>query len=197
MLHRGIHDSFESGRALVEKISGVQVLARATNAADTSRTEGAPAVVTVDSQTFLRESKLAHEVFGPFAVIIRTQSEKELEEIARRIDGQLTTTIHSSDADSNFVNQLLPLLTRKAGRVVFNGFPTGVEVSPAMQHGGPWPATTDVRFTSVGTASIFRWVRPISFQNAPPSILPEALRDENPLRIARMVNGKLEPSTAP
>ena len=191
MLHRGICNAFDAGRTTVEKLPGVQVLARATRAAENAQTEGAASIVTADAEVFLREPKLAHEVFGPFAVIVRARSEKELEEIARRIEGQLTATIHAADGDAECVKQLLPLLTRKVGRVVFNGFPTGVEVSPAMQHGGPWPATTDSRFTSVGTASIYRWVRPVCYQNTPATVLPDALKEENPFKLARTVDGKL------
>jgi NADP-dependent aldehyde dehydrogenase len=176
---------------MIEKLPGVRVLSCAENAADKARTEGAPAIVVVGAEAFLREPKLAHEVFGPFAVVVRAQSENELEEIARQSEGQLTATVHASDADAEIAKRLLPMLTRKAGRVVFNGFPTGVEVSPAMQHGGPWPATTDPRFTSVGTAAIYRFARPVCFQNAPAAMLPDALKDENPLRLARLVDGKL------
>ena len=191
MLHRGICETFATGSSVMEKISGVRVLARAETAPNTSRTEGAPLLAVCDAEQFLVEPKLSHEVFGPFALLVRAKTEAELETIASRLDGQLTATIHAGAIDSATANRLLPLLCRKAGRVIFNGFPTGVEVSPAMQHGGPWPASSDSRYTAVGTAALLRWARPVCFQNTPASLLPEALKDENPLGITRTIEGKI------
>jgi NADP-dependent aldehyde dehydrogenase len=103
----------------------------------------------------------------------------------------LTASIHGTEADLDGAQELLYVLERKAGRLIINGFPTGVEVSPAMQHGGPYPATTDNRFTSVGTAAILRWVRPVCYQNFPAAALAPELRNENPLGLMRQINGKL------
>lgn len=189
MLHQGIGETFASGSRAMEKIPEVRVLARAEASAKAQQTEGAAVLMLVEAQTFLAEPKLAQEVFGPFALVVRAQSVAELEALARQLDGQLTAALHATDADVEIANRLLPLLTRKAGRVLFNGFPTGVEVSPAMQHGGPYPASTDSRFTAVGTAALLRWARPVCFQNTPVSFLPEALRDENPLGMLRTVEG--------
>ena len=190
MLHRGICDTFAAGSAVMEKLSGVRVLARAEAGANAQRTEGAAVLMVVEAETFLREPKLAHEVFGPFALVVRANSVTELEILAQQLEGQLTAALHTTDVDAEIAGRLLPVLTRKAGRVIFNGFPTGVEVSPAMQHGGPYPASTDSRFTAVGTAALLRWARPVCFQNTPAALLPEALRDGNPLGILRMVEGK-------
>jgi 2,5-dioxopentanoate dehydrogenase len=123
--------------------------------------------------------------------LISAQSLVELEEVARNLEGQLTATVHGTPDDLAQATPLLRILERKAGRLIINGFPTGVEVCPSMNHGGPYPATTDVRFTSVGTAALYRFVRPICYQDFPASQLPEALKDENPLGISRTVNGKL------
>jgi alpha-ketoglutaric semialdehyde dehydrogenase len=189
MLHQGIGKTFATGSSAMEKIPDVHVLARAEASARAQQTEGAVVLMLVEAQTFLAEPKLAQEVFGPFALVVRAKSAAELEALARQLDGQLTATLHATDADAELATRLLPLLTRKAGRVLFNGFPTGVEVSPAMQHGGPYPASTDSRFTAVGTAALLRWARPVCFQNTPVSFQPEALRDENPLGMLRTVEG--------
>jgi 2,5-dioxopentanoate dehydrogenase len=114
-----------------------------------------------------------------------------LPEIARKLEGQLTATIHASNSESELVSDLIEVLDYKVGRILFNGFPTGVEVCHAMVHGGPFPATSDGRSTSVGTRAVFRFVRPVCYQDAPPSALPDELKDENPLNIWRMVDGEL------
>jgi NADP-dependent aldehyde dehydrogenase len=115
-----------------------------------------------------------------------------LEEIAKNLEGQLTAAIHGTAEDLKSAGRLLQILERKAGRLIINGFPTGVEVCPAMNHGGPYPATTDTRFTSVGTAALLRFVRPICYQDFPPAQLPDALQDNNPLNLLRLINGALK-----
>lgn len=190
MLHRGICETFTAGSHAMEKLPGVRVMARADAGANSDRTESAAVLMLVEAEAFLREPKLAHEVFGPFSLVVRAKSVAELETLAQQLEGQLTAALHVADADAAIAGRLLPILTRKAGRVIFNGFPTGVEVSPAMQHGGPYPAATDSRFTAVGTAALLRWARPVCFQNTPAALLPESLRDGNPLGILRTVEGK-------
>jgi NADP-dependent aldehyde dehydrogenase len=140
--------------------------------------------------TFREHPELADEVFGPFAVLVSAGSISELEAVASGLQGQLTATLHATTTELEEAGALLRILERKAGRLVINGFPTGVEVCSSMNHGGPYPATTDARFTSVGTAALYRFARPICYQNFPPALLPEALRDENPLGIRRLLNGK-------
>ena len=112
--------------------------------------------------------------------------------MARSLEGQLTATVHGTAADLQAAQPLLRILEGKAGRLIINGFPTGVEVCASMNHGGPYPATTDARFTSVGTAALQRFVRPVCYQDFPQAHLPDALRDGNPLGIRRLVNGSLE-----
>ena len=119
------------------------------------------------------------------------EDEKNLQEALKSLDGQLTATIHAGADESADLNELVNILTEKAGRVLFGGFPTGVEVCPSQQHGGPFPATSDARTTSVGTAAIERFVRPVAYQNFPDQILPEELKNENPLNIWRLVNSKM------
>ena len=119
----------------------------------------------------------------------------ELRAVLRGLEGQLTITLHMDPADAELARTLLPLLERKAGRILANGFPTGVEVCDAMVHGGPYPATSDGRSTSVGTAAIERFLRPVCYQNLPDALLPDALRAANPLHLRRRVAGKPEPAT--
>jgi NADP-dependent aldehyde dehydrogenase len=113
----------------------------------------------------------------------------ELEQYAAQLEGQLTATLHGTEQDLQDAARLCGILERKAGRLIINGFPTGVEVCHAMQHGGPSPSTTDSRFTSVGTAALLRFVRPVSYQSFPDHLLPDALKNSNPLRIWRRMDG--------
>jgi NADP-dependent aldehyde dehydrogenase len=133
---------------------------------------------------------LAEEVFGPFSLIVRCKSTDELHSVINRSHGQLTSTIISDEAELTKYSSLLNMLVEKAGRLVVNGVPTGVEVCPSMQHGGPFPATTDSRFSAVGTDAIKRFSRPVAFQNFPDSLLPEELQETNPLKIWRLRNNE-------
>lgn len=189
MLHPGICAEFQSGLDLVAKVPGVTLLAKSSQAA--AANQGAPIALQTSAENFLRQPQLTHEVFGPYTLIVTAQSMDELEAVAAALDGQLTATIHGTDSDLQSNASLVQILERKAGRLVFNAFPTGVEVCPSMQHGGPYPATTDARFTSVGTAAIERFVRPVSYQGFPQSALPDELKDGNPRGISRLFNGKL------
>jgi NADP-dependent aldehyde dehydrogenase len=112
--------------------------------------------------------------------------------VANHVEGQLTATVHAIAGDRGLAATLLPALERKVGRILFNGFPTGVEVSHAMVHGGPFPATSDSRSTSVGATAIERFLRPVCYQDVPADLLPEALRDDNPWGLTRMVDGQLQ-----
>lgn len=190
MLHPNIHRSFGQGRDQMVKLGGVETLARAQSTADARQTQGDVTIVQTDAANFARHPELAEEVFGPFAVLVAGESLAELEEIARGLEGQLTATIHGTPEDLAAAKSLIEILESKVGRLIFNGFPTGVEVCPAMHHGGPYPATTDVRFTSVGTAAIGRFARPVCYQDFPDDALPEPLRNANSRGIWRLVNNE-------
>ncbi len=177
------------GENIARTVGGVAQVARSSREAEPGRTEGEPVLLRTDAANFRSHPELAAEVFGPFALLIAAGTVAELEQIAEGLEGQLTATIHGTPDDLRDARPLVRRLERKAGRLIVNGFPTGVEVCPAMNHGGPYPATTDVRFTSVGTAALLRFVRPVCYQDFPPGLLPDALKDENPLKLRRLVNG--------
>ena len=192
MLHGGICEAYHQGLHRVSGVSGVRLLARSRDAAEPKQTQGEAAALATDLANFRQHSELAEEVFGPFAVLISANTFSELEGVAQDLDGQLTATVHGTPDDLRQASRLLRLLERKAGRLVINGFPTGVEVCAAMNHGGPYPATTDARYSSVGTAALARFVRPICYQDFPASQLPDALKEGNPLGIRRMLDGRPE-----
>lgn len=189
MLNRAICDSFFAGVDKVQEIKGVTVLAESSADADAAKTQGEPVAFTTDAETFILHHELREEIFGPYTLLVAARTVTELIAAARSLAGQLTATIHAAGDDlANFAD-LISTLERRAGRVVLNAFPTGVEVCPSMQHGGPYPASTDARYTSVGTAAIERWVRPASWQGFPQHALPPELQDDNPRGILRTVNG--------
>ena len=190
MLTAGIHDAYNSGIARFGAAKGLRLVAR-------GGTEGIgcaaqAALYEVEAADFIGNPELQDEIFGPAALVVRFDSEEQMLQAAEQLHGQLTATVHVKPADHALAAKLLPVLERKAGRVLFNGFPTGVEVSHAMVHGGPFPATSDSRTTSVGASAIDRFLRPVCYQNVPEGLLPEALRDDNPLRLARVLDGDLK-----
>jgi 2,5-dioxopentanoate dehydrogenase len=144
-----------------------------------------------DARSFLADENLGAEIFGPATLLVRHSNREEVLEAARNLNGHLTATIHGTEQDLQDFSDLIAILERKVGRLVFNGFPTGVEVSPAMVHGGPYPATSDGRSTSVGSQAIFRFCRPVCYQAFPQAALPDALKDANPLNIRRMIDGEM------
>jgi alpha-ketoglutaric semialdehyde dehydrogenase len=141
--------------------------------------------------TFEKYPELGDELFGPSTLVVRCGSPEDLNRVARSLAGHLTATIQGTPEDLAQYSTLVSILEKKAGRLIFNGFPTGVEVCPSMQHGGPYPATTDSRTTSVGTDAILRFARPVAYQSFPETSLPLELRDANPLSIWRMIDGRL------
>jgi NADP-dependent aldehyde dehydrogenase len=143
----------------------------------------------VNGIDFLRNENLKEEVFGPDAILVECKDIEELKNVWNSLSGQLTTSIMGTDKDLESQPDLLEMATMIAGRVLLNGVPTGVEVCASMVHGGPYPATTDSRFTAVGINAVKRWVRPICFQNCPDHLLPDALKESNPLKIKRMIDG--------
>lgn len=189
MLTPGIRTAFEENRNKVTALAGVTVLAAASAVPSAQKTEGQPSVAVTTAANFLKHPELATEAFGPFTLVITGESADELAVCARALEGQLTATVHGNADDLAGAAALVALLEQKAGRLVINAFPTGVEVSPAMNHGGPSPAASDTRFTSVGTAAMLRFARPICYQGFPAALLPVALQDANPLGLMRLVNG--------
>lgn len=187
MLTAGIASACEAGIRDLESAQGVETVAKGKPGA----TENAPAPVlfTTTAATFIANPALQEEVFGAAGLFVRYQGEAELLAGAEALQGQLTATIHGNSADSPAIRPLLPVLERKVGRILFNGWPTGVEVGHAMVHGGPFPATSDSRSTSVGTLAIHRFQRPVSYQNIPDALLPEALQEANPWTLNRRVEG--------
>src|SRR6185436_13723114 len=153
MLHRGILRSYEAGANRLSSFEGVQTT-QSVKTADQSKTEGRPSVFMTDLDTFKKHRELGDELFGPSTVVVRCRSREEMEEVARNLEGHLTATIHGTPDDLTEYASLVSILENKVGRLLFNGFPTGVEVCASMQHGGPYPATTDSRSTSVGAAAI-------------------------------------------
>jgi alpha-ketoglutaric semialdehyde dehydrogenase len=189
MLTPGIHSAYQSGVASHGGVEGVTVLARGVEEpALPFSAQGA--LFATSASTFLDKPALSDEVFGPSAVIVRCRDAAEVRALLERLEGQLTATLQLDAGDHDLAATLLPILERKAGRILANGFPTGVEVTHAMVHGGPAPATSDARATSVGSAAIERFLRPVCYQDLPQALLPAALRDGNPLKIWRQVDGQ-------
>jgi NADP-dependent aldehyde dehydrogenase len=153
--------------------------------------EGGAFLLVTDGKTFGEERALHEEIFGPATLLVKCENTEELLALAAELEGQLTATIHSGPGDEGLSGSLLSVLQEKVGRIVWNGYPTGVEVSPSMHHGGPYPATTDSRFTSVGTAAIQRFARPVCYQGLPHELLPTELQNANARKIWRLVNGTL------
>ena len=176
MLTPAIARSYREAVSRIESIPGISA-SRNRAAADRSSMEAWPVLFETDAGTFLEHEELRHEVFGPSTVLVRCGSAAAMLELARDLEGSLTAAVHGTPQDLRENGPLLSVLARKAGRLVCNGYPTGVELCASMQHGGPYPATTDPRFTSVGTAAIQRFCRPVCFQDFPPELLPDELQN--------------------
>lgn len=169
MLTDGIAEAYRQGRDRVAQGSGVRSVLTTT----CDLRNATPYLFEVSGSDWLSNHALAEEVFGPLGLIVRVRHAAEMQDIARSLQGQLTCTLHLDDADMDLGRALMPILERKAGRVLANGFPTGVEVVDAQVHGGPYPASTNFGATSVGTMSIRRWLRPVAYQNMPDALLPQ------------------------
>lgn len=169
MLTDGIAEAFRAGRDRVARGSGVRSVLTST----CNLRNATPYLFEVSGADWLSDHTLAEEVFGPLGLIVRVRHASEMQAIARSLDGQLTCTLHLEPEDMDLARLLMPVLERKAGRVLANGFPTGVEVVDAQVHGGPYPASTNFGATSVGTLSIRRWLRPVAYQNMPDALLPQ------------------------
>jgi NADP-dependent aldehyde dehydrogenase len=189
MLHPGIAKAYDEKKKNALQQSDVSVIAVSEIDRDTN--EGRPVIATVSGKTFLKNPVLHQEVFGPFSLVIRCENIAEMTQVATHLEGQLTSTLIATENDVLSHNDLVEAIKNLCGRLIMNSVPTGVEVCLSMQHGGPFPATTDSRFTSVGADGIKRFARPVAFQNWPDSLLPDELKNENSLGIWRTVNNQL------
>lgn len=190
MLTQGIASSWQDGVTALAGQPGVELLA-AGSEGDTLNAP-APSIYSTDAATFLSNDALQAEIFGAASLVIRYSSVDELADAVQALEGQLTATLHLAEPDYPAARTLLPLLERRAGRILVNGWPTGVEVGHAMVHGGPFPATSDSRTTSVGTLAIDRFLRPVAYQNIPDALLPAPLQQENPWKLNRLLDGSME-----
>lgn len=186
MLHAGIVKAYKEnkGNALLQE--GVHLVAESE--IEVKADEGLPTIATVDAQTFLNNPVLHKEVFGPYSLVIRCRTENEMLQVAQQMEGQLTSTLMATENDIRNNEALIDAVQNTCGRLILNSVPTGVEVCLSMHHGGPFPSTTDARYTSVGADAIKRFARPICFQNWSNKLLPDELKNENPLNIMRRVN---------
>jgi NADP-dependent aldehyde dehydrogenase len=190
LLTTAIHSSYDSALAARKTDAGVTLVVEAPKAAPQAGFAANAALFETDAATFLG-SHLDDEIFGPTTLLVRHSNRDQVLGIARSLEGHLTATIHGTEQDLHDFADLIAILEGKVGRLVFNGFPTGVEVCHAMVHGGPYPATSDGRSTSVGTRAIFRFTRPVCYQGFPDDALPAELKNSNPLRIWRRVDGEM------
>jgi 2,5-dioxopentanoate dehydrogenase len=179
MLTADIRAAYDAGVAALD-----------ANVATTRVASGGGALFATDAASFIADRTLGHEVFGAASVVVRCADIAEMSAVIASLEGQLTATIHLDDADASAAVNILSLLRDKAGRVLANGWPTGVEVCPAMVHGGPFPATSDARTTSVGTLAMARFLRPVCFQDLPDALLPPPLQRANPWNLPRRIDGK-------
>ena len=188
MLTPGIHQAYESGVAKLKGNSNVQLLAQAQEVSGPNQCRAR--LFVTNAQAFLSDHALRDEVFGSSSLVIRCKTDEEILAITNSLEGQLTATVLMDATDNkSFIQKLMSILERKVGRILFNGYPTGVEVCHAMVHGGPFPATSDSRTTSVGTEAIWRFLRPVAYQDIPADLLPSALKDDG-WQVPKLINGK-------
>jgi NADP-dependent aldehyde dehydrogenase len=188
MLNAQISSAYRQGVSVRAQETSVELLTEPLG------TSNKAALFVTKAESFFADPELQSEIFGPATLLIIYSDTSTLPAIARSLEGQLTATVHAADSELGRYAELLAVLEERAGRIVWNGFPTGVEVGPAMVHGGPFPATSDGRSTSVGTRAVFRFVRPVCYQDAPDATLPDELKNSNPLRILRLVDGEVTKS---
>ncbi|GAB3501951.1 aldehyde dehydrogenase (NADP(+)) [Emticicia fontis] len=188
MLTPGIRDAYVRGTEHSKQFTKVMGIGKAP----AGHTAVEPVILHTDIESWNAQPDLAEEIFGPTSLIVEANTKEEILIAAQNLTGHLTATVHGTQQDLEEYAELLAILEQKVGRLILNGFPTGVEVGHAMIHGGPFPATTDSRSTSVGTRAITRFTRPVSFQDFPDSLLPDELKSDNPLSIWRLVDGEMK-----
>jgi alpha-ketoglutaric semialdehyde dehydrogenase len=191
MLTAGIAAQYRRGVTQRTETDGARLITEGHTKSSEQAAGTTAALLEADAEEFLNNPELSEEVFGPMTLLVRYNSREQVLEAARGLEGHLTAAVLGTEEDLASHRDLIAILERKVGRLIFNGYPTGVEVCHAMVHGGPYPATSDGRSTSVGTQAIFRFTRPVCYQNLPQSALPEALQNQNPLGLLRGVNGKM------
>jgi NADP-dependent aldehyde dehydrogenase len=191
LLTEGIRSSFAAESSKRQQQAGVKSVTTRLKAGGESALSVGEVLFETDAACFLQNATLESEIFGPTTLLVDDCSREDLLAIASRLEGHLTATIHGTEQDLDDYAELLSILETRVGRILFNGFPTGVEVSHAIVHGGPYPATSDGRSTSVGSQAIFRFARPLCYQGFPQAALPEELKDANPLGIWRMIDGQI------
>lgn len=187
MLHPNIYDAYNKNKNTAISQKGINL--SADYPSDTKPNYAKQTVTTVDGATFLKNSTLHQEVFGPYSIVVQCDNDIQLEDVIFKLEGQLTGTIMADAHEISKYTNIIAALQTRVGRIIFNGVPTGVEVCPSMMHGGPFPASTDSRFTAIGVHAVKRWVRPFSYQDWPKQLLPDALKDDNPLGIIRNIDG--------
>lgn len=188
MLHPTIKANYTNGKNIMQQQNGIKTVSEVDISANSNY--ASQTLLLVDGKLFLENVTLHQEVFGPLSIIVQCESETELLTVINALEGQLSGTIIAQENELENYSELVASLQNRVGRIVFNGVPTGVEVCPSVFHGGPYPASSDSRFTAVGIHAVKRWVRPFNYQNWPNNLLPPALQNENPLRISRLVNNK-------
>ncbi len=190
MLNAAISQGFAANFKAAAAVAGVSSTV-STQTGDQKRTEGRPGVLVTDADTWLQNENLHEEIFGPATLVVGCGSAADLLRCGEVLEGSLTATIHGTPEELAENRELVNLLGTKAGRLIFNGYPTGVEVGYAMHHGGPYPATTDEKFTSVGATAIYRFARPVCYQDFPEQLLPLELQNANRRGIWRTIDGRL------
>jgi alpha-ketoglutaric semialdehyde dehydrogenase len=190
LLTKTIQSSYDSAISKRKTENEATVIAHGSQETPSTGFAVSSALFETDVASFLG-SELDAEIFGPTSLLVQHSSRDQVLAVARSLEGQLTATIHGTEQDLHDFADLIAVLENKVGRLVFNSFPTGVEVCHAMVHGGPYPSTSDGRSTSVGSNAIFRFTRLVCYQGFPDSAVPEELKDANPLGIWRMVNGEM------
>jgi alpha-ketoglutaric semialdehyde dehydrogenase len=190
MLTEGIAGSWNSGAEALGSATGVNVVGKGTEGA--TKNAPAPTIFGTEIADFVSNHVLHAEIFGAASLVIRYTTTGELIQAIDRLEGQLTASLQLTEEDYPTAAQLLPALEQKVGRIIVNGWPTGVEVGHAMVHGGPFPATSDTKTTSVGTLAINRFLRPVAYQNLPQELLPASLQDNNPWQLNRRIDGTVE-----
>lgn len=188
MLHEGIYRSWQRNVTTLLEQQEAELLVQSSQEAATLAP--LPVIARVPAQAFIANPAFKEEVFGPFSLVVECENRAELKDALAQVKGQLTTTIMATEEDLAANQDIIEVQQSLAGRVIINSVPTGVEVCAAMVHGGPYPATTNAHFTSVGSTAIQRWVRPLCYQGFPDALLPDALKNANPLKVWRIVNNQ-------